>query len=67
MNDSLQHTNQACVGEEDIELSVISSGRLNEYSKDTCAICLEHYRNAIYLECMHAFCDEPCLQNLRDR
>ncbi|XP_045208731.2 uncharacterized protein LOC123560626 [Mercenaria mercenaria] len=36
------------------------------YDKDECAICLDSYRQAKLLPCMHRFCEEPCLKNLAD-
>ncbi|XP_060593597.1 uncharacterized protein LOC132748069 isoform X2 [Ruditapes philippinarum] len=49
------------------ELSLSGSKKFNRSSKTVCAICLDKYRNPKYLECLHAFCEQPCLQRLIDR
>ncbi|XP_060593584.1 uncharacterized protein LOC132748062 [Ruditapes philippinarum] len=49
------------------ELSLTGSKQINRSSKNMCAICLDKYRNPKYLQCLHAFCEQPCLQSLLDR
>ncbi|XP_060591683.1 uncharacterized protein LOC132746514 [Ruditapes philippinarum] len=50
------------------ELSLSGSKQFNRSSKTICAICLDKYqKNPKYLQCLHAFCEQPCLQRLLDR